>query len=59
MSKNNQTIKEVKEQSKKPFKKATKKLINWKEELSVWATVITALISIIQLIITLVKLSKE
>lgn len=54
MNKNNQII----EKSKKPFKKVTKKLINWKEELTVWSMVITALTSIIQLIITLVKLNK-
>jgi len=36
----------------------TKKLINWKEELVVWSIVISTAISIIQLTITLIMLSK-
>ena len=42
----------------KNLDKSTKKLKNWKEELMVWSIVINTTISLIQLIITLIKLSK-
>ncbi|RHZ37474.1 hypothetical protein [endosymbiont GvMRE of Glomus versiforme] len=55
MTKNDSPEKQIPELLEKP----TKKLINWKEELVVWSIVINTIIAIIQLIITLIMISKS